>query len=66
MDLSVTQSYAVYQKITEGNADQQMNFFNFKRNICEHLITPLQNSHPVWRPAESRKTASKQIRSQRN
>lgn len=35
-------------------------FFNFNHNICEHLITPLQNSHPVWRPAGSRKTASKQ------
>lgn len=56
MDLSVTQSFAIYQKINEGNAGERMSFLNFKYNICEPLFTPLQKSRPVGHPAGSRKT----------
>jgi len=51
LDLSVSQAYAVYQKMTEANRTKQT-FFEFKRNICEQLIIP----HRITKsPARSRR-----------
>jgi hypothetical protein len=48
LDLSVMQSYVVYQKVTK-EAARRHSYFNYRRLICEQLVMPHHNSHQQQR-----------------
>ncbi len=62
LDLSVTQAYAIYQKISEDKGDSfdRKTFFEFKCSICSQLITPLRSSK-VPRTSERRQDGARSI-----
>jgi len=43
LDLSITQAYAVYQKMSSEKELPVMSYFNFKRTVCHSLILPWMN-----------------------
>jgi hypothetical protein len=50
LDLSASQAYAVYKKLKEKETSKH-SYFNFKRRICEQLVTPLQDTRQQHRAA---------------
>jgi hypothetical protein len=45
MDLSITQAYTIYQKMSSDSRIQVMSSFNLKKNVCHSLISPWMNVH---------------------
>jgi hypothetical protein len=43
LDLAVSQAYAIQQKCSEDDRASRMTFFNFKRKVCELLVTPFMS-----------------------
>jgi hypothetical protein len=40
LDLAISQAFALHQKMASDQRDKPISFFNFKRKVCEQLVTP--------------------------
>jgi hypothetical protein len=40
LDLAISQAFALHQNMASNQRDKPISFFNFKRKVCEQLVTP--------------------------